>query len=228
MLEAARPRTDSPGYGPAGSPPLRVEAFEAFPWRFLVAIRRSLLPMLELWHSADGCSFVHRRRPRKVSRGAGREPMHAFGGDSFRDVWRVAAQICSRGHHRAVERPSAVKRPAGARRQDDYWSRCAAAKLALGRLHVPCPGESTHLTADACARLQCRLWFSSIPKVGSKIHISYWSSQRAACAALGRARHRRGGSARVSAPALAGLCVGGTAFCELERVTVRGAVRLCQ
>ena len=27
---------------------------------------------------------------------------------------------------------------------------------------------------------------------------------------------------------LAGLCVGGTAFCELERVTVRGAVRLCQ
>ena len=49
--------------------------------------------MLELWHSADGCSFVHRRRPRKVSRGAGREPMHAFGGDSFRDVWRVAAHV---------------------------------------------------------------------------------------------------------------------------------------
>ena len=73
----------SPGYGPAGSPPLRVEAFEAFPWRFLVAIRRSLLPMLELWHSADGCSFVHRRRPRKVSRGAGRQPMHAFGGELF-------------------------------------------------------------------------------------------------------------------------------------------------
>ena len=89
-------RNRSPGYGPAGSPPLRVEAFEAFPWRFLVAIRRSLLPMLELWHSADGCSFVHRRRPRKVSRGAGREPMHAFGGDSFRDVWRVAAQTVRR------------------------------------------------------------------------------------------------------------------------------------
>ena len=184
--------------------------------------------MLELWHSADGCSFAHRHRPRKVSRGAGRELMHAFGRDSFRDVWRAVAQICSRGRHRAVERPSAVKRPAGARRQDDYWSRCAAAKHALGRLHLACPGDYTHPTADACARLQCRLWFSSIPTALSKIRISSWSSQRAACAALGRARHRRGGSARVPAPALTGLCVGGTTFCELERVTVRDSVRLCQ
>ena len=63
-----------------------VVAFEAFSWPILVAIRRSLLPALELWHSAVDCSFAHRHRPRIVSRGALCEPVHARGCDSLRNV----------------------------------------------------------------------------------------------------------------------------------------------
>ena len=128
----------------------------------------------------------------------------------------------------AVERASALKHLAGARRSGAFTQRCAVVGLALGRPHLACPGDCTCRTADARTRLQCRLWFSSISTALLKSRISLWSSRRAACDALGRVRHRRRGSARVSAPALAGLCVGGTPFCELERVTVRDAVRLCQ
>ena len=168
---------DSGGSGPLGRGRFRVRAFEAFSWPILVAIRRSLLPALELWHSAVDCSFAHRHRPRIVSWGALCELVHARGCDSFRDVRRVDEQIFSRRDHCAADRPSAVKRMAGARRQDDFWSRCAAAKLALGRLHVPCPGESTHLTDAACACLQCRLWFFSNQTALWKSRISSWSSR---------------------------------------------------
>ena len=144
-----------------------------------------------------------------------------------RDRWRIASRCEGLVHH-AADRTSALQHPAGACRSGYFAQQCAAVDLALGRLHLACPGDYTHPTADACARLQCRLWFSSISKVEPKNRISLWSSQRAARDALGRVRHRRRGSARVSAPALAGLCVGGTPFCELERVTVRDAVRLCQ
>ena len=137
-------------------------------------------------------------------------------------------QMRGRLDHCAPERASALMQPAGARRSGAFAPRCAVADLALGRPHLACPGDCTCRTADARACLQCRLWLSSIWKALMKNRISFWSSRRAACATLSRARHRRGGSARVSAPVLARMCVRGTPFCERERVNVRDDVGLCQ
>ena len=135
-----------------------------------------------------------------------------------------------RGHldHCVAERASALKHLAGARRFGAFTQRCTVVGLALGRPHLACPGDCTCRTADARTHLQCSLWFSSISTALLKSRISLWSFRRATCAALSRARRQRGGSARVSAPALARVCVGGTPFCERERVNVRDGVGLCQ